>query len=263
MGAPKPPDPVKTAEAQFTYGKQAAQYNQEINQTNQVTPEGSLTYQQIGTNPDGSPRYQATTAYNPQTQALMDAQTGAQTKAAGLAGNLLDQNSAAITAGPDLGPSIDETGITKNLMNLGEQYYQPIFDHQRAALDAKLANQGIAQGSEAYNNAINLADRDQSDAYTKLLLSGQDTAINAFNSNANTALAKYRAPLDALAALSGSSPPASISFAQTPQASVQAPDYTSLVEQNYQQKMQNRQNLLSGLFAIPKTLLGGWGAMAR
>jgi len=48
--APVAPDPVKTAEAQGTMNQNTATTQQLLNMTNQVTPDGSLTYNQTGTN---------------------------------------------------------------------------------------------------------------------------------------------------------------------------------------------------------------------
>ena len=49
MKAPKAPDPIKTAAAQTGSNIDTATAQQILNQTNQVTPEGSLTYNQSGT----------------------------------------------------------------------------------------------------------------------------------------------------------------------------------------------------------------------
>ena len=59
MDAPSPPDPVATANAQETLNKNTAIYQAEMNNVNQTTPYGSLTYTQTGTNPDGTPIFSA------------------------------------------------------------------------------------------------------------------------------------------------------------------------------------------------------------
>lgn len=70
--APTPPDPAATAAAQeqTNVGSAIAQAN--LNRIDQYTPQGSLTYQQTGTNPDGTPKFQQTQAYSPDQQKIYD-----------------------------------------------------------------------------------------------------------------------------------------------------------------------------------------------
>jgi hypothetical protein len=72
--APTPPDPVATAAAQSTYNREAAIAQANLNRIDQVTPQGSISYQQIGTNSDGTPQYRQTQTYSPEQQALYDQQ---------------------------------------------------------------------------------------------------------------------------------------------------------------------------------------------
>src|SRR2546428_8693532 len=44
VSAPSPPDPMQTAQAQASFNQQAAETQQALNMTNQVTPYGTLTY---------------------------------------------------------------------------------------------------------------------------------------------------------------------------------------------------------------------------
>lgn len=71
MGAPKiqqtaAPDPVATAAAQTQMNKETAIAQAGLNSTNQVTPQGTLSYNQIGTWADGTPHFEATQAYSPE-----------------------------------------------------------------------------------------------------------------------------------------------------------------------------------------------------
>lgn len=74
--APAAPDPVATANAQASANTQAAITQANLNRIDQVTPQGSIRYSQIGTNADGTPRYQQTQTYSPDQQALYDQQNG-------------------------------------------------------------------------------------------------------------------------------------------------------------------------------------------
>jgi hypothetical protein len=72
--APPPPDPVATAQAQSQYNQQAAITQANLNRIDQVTPQGTIKYTQIGTNADGTPQYQQTQTYSPEQQALYNQQ---------------------------------------------------------------------------------------------------------------------------------------------------------------------------------------------
>jgi hypothetical protein len=72
--APAAPDPVATAAAQSQYNQQAAITQANLNRIDQVTPQGSIHYDTIGTNADGTPQYRQTQTYSPGQQALYDQQ---------------------------------------------------------------------------------------------------------------------------------------------------------------------------------------------
>src|SRR4051812_14593533 len=71
---PQAPDPNATAAAAATANRATAITQAGLNSTNQVTPYGNLSYDQIGTWQDGTPRYQATTSLSPGQQGLLDQQ---------------------------------------------------------------------------------------------------------------------------------------------------------------------------------------------
>lgn len=72
--APAAPDPVATAQAQGQMNRETAITQANLNRIDQVTPEGSIRYTQIGTNADGTPQYQQTQTYSPEQQALYNQQ---------------------------------------------------------------------------------------------------------------------------------------------------------------------------------------------
>ena len=288
MSGPSVPNAKSVADQALQYGIKAGTAQNELNQVNQVTPTGSLTYRPVMSpvvpkldkmgrkivgpngkilttggkpvfNADGTPKTQAITKLNPAQQALLNAQTATNTAGAGAACNIIGANAGKWAAGPDLGPMADETGITKAIMGWGHDYLQPVFDSQNASADAKLANQGIAPGSEAWTNAHRDTARNQNDAYTQLLLQGQGQALSAQAQNMQRGEMAYMDPLRAISTLSTGAQP-SVQFAQTPQAGVQAPDYTTAANNQYNAKKANSDALMGGLFKIPQTILGGWAS---
>src|ERR1700676_107697 len=83
--SPTPPDPFQTAAAQTKSNIATGTANQNINMVNQTNPYGSLTYSQTGTNPDGTPKYSATTTLNPAQQGLLDQSNTNKSLAGGIA----------------------------------------------------------------------------------------------------------------------------------------------------------------------------------
>lgn len=67
MGAPKAPDPMKTAQAQGQMNKETAITQSLLGMTNQVTPFGSLTWNQIGNWSGSQPQQSASAPVQPQT----------------------------------------------------------------------------------------------------------------------------------------------------------------------------------------------------
>ena len=236
MSAPEVPNAGKTANAQLKYGKKAAVYQQLLNQTNQQTPYGSLKYVQTGKK-HGIPQFTVKQKMSPEQQGLYEGEVGQ-------AEGIMDSNDWS------QGPDMSANGLQERTMQWGNDYYQPIFDQQNAQLEAKLRNQGIAPGTQAYNDAVNLASRNQNDAYTNLLLKGTDQAMRAAQS-------EYFDPLTAYSSLTSGQQP---QWAQTPQSGVAQPNYQGAVADQYNAESQNYQNTMGGLFSIPKAILGGWAA---
>lgn len=70
--APAAPDPAATAAAQEKTNIASATAQANLNRINQVTPQGSLTYTQNGTNADGTPQYTQTQTLSPDEQTKYD-----------------------------------------------------------------------------------------------------------------------------------------------------------------------------------------------
>ena len=249
LSPPSPPDPYATAAAQQQTNVGAAEDQQAINNVNQTTPYGSLTYNQTGTNAQGIPIYSATTALNPAEQTLFNTDVGTQTQMAQDASKLATNLGPSLTSAPNLGNS----ALVNQMMKWQQDYMQPIFNNQNSNLNSQLQNQGLGVGSGAYNNAQMGLAQNQNQAYESGLLNDESTAYNQ-------ALQSYEAPIQTLGTLLGESQPGSVtsSLAQTPQEQIQPANLESLVQQNYQSQLQNYGNTMSGLFSIPSAVLGGW-----
>jgi hypothetical protein len=178
--APKAPD--YTALAEQTAAAQ---------RVNQYTPYGSLTYSQIGEqggriNPKtgqpipgtGKPMYGQTLTLSPEQQALLNQQNQTSMNLA----RLQDQATARVAAQQARGfgdenlsamgiaydPNMATNTATQAILNR----LQPTLQQQRSGLETQLSNQGLARGTEAYNNALRDQNQRENDLYQQAALQG-------------------------------------------------------------------------------------------
>lgn len=260
---PKAPDPTETASAQTAsnIGTAVAQTN--LNNTNQITPEGTLTYNQTGTykytDPLSGeihdvPQFTATTAYSPEQQALYEQQqqfdqqfNDIALQQTGKIGNLLGQPL-------DLSNEATESAIyDRHSQRLNDR-----FSDARNSLDTNLANRGIKMGSAAYSNALQDLGQQENDAYNQIAIQARDQALQE-------ALTQRSAPINEITALMSGGQVSQPQFVNTQNTGVAGVDYAGLVNQKYQadmdiynQKVASKNALLGGLFGIGSTALGAF-----
>ena len=254
LSNPTPPDPNATAATQAAYNEQAAQKQAEMNMVNQVTPYGSLTYNQTGTASDGTPMFTGTQSYTPQMQGLLNTMLNTQQGIGTAANQLIGNLGSSLTKAPNL----DTSTLTNKMMNWFNQYEQPIWNQQQSNLNSQLAAQGITQGSAAYNNAQNLQARNVGDATNQYLMQAEPTAFNQ-------AVTQYQLPIQTLGTLLGESQPSTSinqQTTQTPQESIQSPNYSGDAYASYNAQNQNYGNMMSGIFGGVSALAGGLGRVA-
>lgn len=219
--APKPPDPEQTAAAQTKSNIATAVAQTNLNNVNQTTPFGSLTYEVVGTNADGTPKYQATQSLSPQVQGVVDNTFGAISSP-------LDLSSEAL----------DKYTNTHFLDDFNSQA-----DRDMSSLETKLSNQGIKIGSEAYKTAMADYSRNKGNAFDNFLGNQQATAKDLL-------LAGRNQPINELMALTGKSSER-LPTSSTPVAGT---DITGLVNNQYQQQLQSynqsQSDMFGGLFGL-------------
>ena len=241
--APTPPDPYQTANAQTQSNIATAKANQETNMVNQSNPYGSLTYNQSGTNPDGTAQYTATTSLSPETQQLFDAYQKMRGVQTGAATNLLNSGAGALGGG---GLDLSYNGTAAALDALNKSRLDPQWQQNQGQFEAKLAAQGLQPGMPGYDAAYRNFSQSKNDAYNSANLADYQTA-------ANSALQQYLAPVQAYGALSSGTNPTmpNQALVNTPSTNIPATNISGLVEQNYQQQSQNANaynGQLAGLF---------------
>lgn len=210
-----PADPYEAARQTTAGNLYGAQTATAANRVNQVTPYGSLNYQQSGTDQYGNPIYSATQTIAPELQNAF--------------GNLA-QN-VTQTTGQQFNPNLPSVGI-----NPGEEYsaaimrrLQPIQERQGKQLDTQLAQQGIMPGSEAYNIAKQQLAQGQNDQLTSAIVGGMQTGLQANQQAYNQALTGYQLPLSQLSAFRSATAPTYVNPYQ--QAAVSGADLSTAYAQ--------------------------------
>lgn len=262
--APQAPDPYATAAAQGAANIDAAEAEQVINNTNQITPYGSINYQQtgghfvptLGGGQQYIPQYTATTQLSPELQKLFNSNIGNAQTASNTAGRLGLSVQDMLSKNVDLGPNSTAAYLDK----LNTQTLDPQFQQAQTALNQQLANQGLTPGSEGWKYAQTQFGLNKANTYNNMYLQGQNTAVQDI-------LAQYNEPLNALNALqSGSqvSQPGVGTLAPTSQESISPAPYAQTVEQNYSNQTQQydaqlaaQSQEMGGLFGLGGSLVGG------
>lgn len=251
---PAPPDPKETSAASTGTNVGTAIANANLQNVNQVTPNGSLTYNQTGTYQWNDPytgktydipRYTATTTLSPEQQKLQQLNTQTQQNL----GQIGVDQSAKI--GGLLGTNVNlDTATEGKIDALGRQRLDPQFAQSEDALRTRLANQGIQPGSAAWNAEMRQFSQGKNDAYNQLYLTGR-------SQGAQEALTERNQPINEITALLSGSQVSQPNFVNTSEPTIPTTDTAGIINSNYQQQQQNYQSkvqqqnaLLGGLFGL-------------
>lgn len=228
---PAAPDPVATANAQAAANREASIASQEMSMVNQLTPQGSLTYEQTGTSDSGNPQYTATQSYSPEQREIYDLATDVSRQFGETAQAQLGTASDKLSAPIDysqFGPAPEANEATRTASRDAIlQRLQPQMDRDRAALQASLANQGFVTGSEGYNSALDENNRARNDAYLAAdaqggsemaLMYGLESA--ARDRGINELIQQRQVPLNELSAMMSGSQVQGPQFVSTPGSQV-------------------------------------------
>lgn len=201
--APAPPDYKKLAQQQNQSNIEMARMGLAANRVNQQTPFGGLSYSQTGTDAYGNPTYTATQTLSPEQQAIYNKQSGLTSDILGAAqGGMGNVYNALMQGG------VDQSKLAQTGINPGETYsdaimrrLQPQLNAEKGQFDAQMANQGIAQGTEAYNNAKRDFDQRQNDKLTSAVVGGFNTGLAANQQGFNQAQQNLMSPINMVNAL--------------------------------------------------------------
>ena len=221
---PAAPDYAAAATAQGAANLTAAQQSSVLSNPNIVSPYGNQTVtwgSADPNNPGSAQQATVTQTLTPDAQAALTAQQQVQAQEAGLASQGINKASQALntgfqfngpgiqtslpgSGGVNYGPSagqyglangqVDMSGVAAMPVNAGMTAQnaimarlQPQIQQNDAALQQRLANQGLTQGSEAYNNAQRTEQQGNNDLLSQAALQGINVDMSANQQGYNQA----------------------------------------------------------------------------
>ncbi len=257
-----PPAPDYGAAAQQTAAGnlQAAQQAQQANLVNQHTPYGSLTYTQDPTSrfASGNPSYSSNINLSPTGASLLGSANQTQLGLAGLQQGA-ERNVANTMSTPFSLGGVQQTADASYKAQTAR--LDPQWKQNTEMNDAKLANQGISAGSQAYNDQMRTFNQGKNDAYSQ----ATQNAIATEPQTYQLAAAARNQPLNELNALTTGSQVTNPSFnpATPNQQTTQGPNYlvaaqaTSQYNQGLYNAQQGQNNaMMGGLFSLGGAALG-------
>lgn len=188
--------------------KETAITQAQLNMVDQAGPQGSSTYSQIGTYDDGTPKFQQSVTLSPEQQAIYDSQNRISQQALDLGQGAIGNVSNAISKpfdtsgvpgqvfGVNGGPV--QTGVgdygSYQTSIPGQQFQRsikgsedyganvakveaalmsrldPKIAQDRNRVETRLANQGVTQGTKAWDDAVRLSEQNINDARMQAVL---------------------------------------------------------------------------------------------
>ena len=239
--APPAPDYTAAANATAAGNLEAARATAAANRTNQVTPYGNLTYTaNPGTDPYGNTLYTATQTLAPDQQALLNQTTQLNTGLLNTAQSGLDYANQVLSQ-----PGVDTSKLAQTGINPGQSYQDammsrlaPQIDRENAQLEQQLANRGIAQGTDAYNQAKQLQAQQHNDLLNSATVQGMNTGLAANQQGFQQQAYNQMQPINVINALRTGSQVQNPSFVNTPnQAATAGPDLLGATNAQYQNQL--------------------------
>ena len=261
--APPAPDYTGAAVATAQGNADAARIAAKANRVSQYTPYGNLVYTSgINGDPD---QWRADVQLSPQQQELLNRQNETSVGLAGLQGKGLEYVSNMLDQPFDTGKLPGEQ------INAGQTAQEaimsrlnPQFAQNEEMLRTRLANQGIAPGTEAWNNEFRTFQQGRNDAYTQAALQGMNIGQQARQQALQEQAFLRNEPLNTLNAVRTGAQVTNPTFSNVPQqATTQGPNYLQAAQSqygadlaNYNAQQQGQNAMMSGLFSLGGAALG-------
>lgn len=242
---PPPPDPRVVAEAQTKSNKETAVANAYLNRIDQTGPTGSSTYQVVGTNPDGTPKFAQSTQFSAPVQGLFDSSMAmnkgiADTGVQQIAG--IQQQYAK--------PLDLNTEVENKIAQFQSARLDPSLQQQDEALRNRLTNQGFREGTEGWDRAMTRQGQIANDARNSMWLGARQQGVNE-------AMLQRQQPLAEFNAIRTGAMPQMPQFTGVPQTQQAGTNVAGIYNANYDQqlaayKQEQGQNnaFMGGLFQM-------------
>lgn len=269
-GGNKGPSASDQARAQGAANREAIAVQGVVNARNQTTPFGTINYIpvegglttrfQAGNRWEEVPlEYEIEQTLSPNQQRMLDLQEQAGIGLGEIAGTQLTNLSGELNTPLSFSqfgavPGSAGAGGRNALADALYARQEPLFDRDKAQLETRLANQGITQGSEAYNDAMDTFQRGVNDARLTATIGAnqeQTRQLQARQQGINELLQQRGAPINEIAALlSGSQVnlPQQVPVAQAPALGTDVIGAYGLQSQANARRQAGSQALLGSLF---------------
>lgn len=288
---PPAPNPTTVANAQSKADINTAIAQGTLNNVNQVTPYGNLTYSQTGSydvNGNKVPQYTATQTLTPAAEQALQQQQQLTGGLYGLANSQLNRIDNAVSQPFDMSKVATlpnsanqySTDAANAIFGQAKQNLDPQFAEEQSQLQDQLSRQGIPVGSQAYSQSLADFNRSKNNAYATAQNSATTEGYNVGQQQlaGQEGLAQQQIqqqnftreqPLNEAIALMGGGQIQNPSFTNTPQEQVAPTDVTgayalqqSALNNNYNQQVANNSAAQGGMFGLGGSALGALGSFA-
>lgn len=271
--APAAPDPYETARAQGQINRETAIANARLNNVNQYTPYGNLIYKEIDP-VDGTPRFESRVELSPEQQQILDYQTQGDIGTAKLGVEQLGRITNAVST-PYSYDGLPETfggASQEEAIRRAEEALNARTANQYARdeekLRSRLVNQGIGQGSKAYQSEFDALNRARNDARQQAILGAQQYGQTAFGESLarrQQAIQEYdaqrNAPLNEYTALTSGTQVQNPQFSNTGYAGAAPGDLQGATQNAYNAQLGAYNSKIASNNATSGALLGLGGQL--
>ena len=249
--APATPDYASVAQAQGQANLDSALASGHMSNPNISTPYGQQVVTWNGNDPT------VTQTLSPEQQAIFNEQNKNELSLGSLAGQGIGNASSVLGSSfnPDLPQAPINAGTTAQEAMLSR--LEPQITQDREANASSLANQGIMQGSQAYDNAMRTQGNQENDLRLQAAAQGIPMDMQARQQSLQEQTALRELPLNEISALMSGSQVSQPQFQQFQGSQVtSAPIFGAAQAQNqanydkYNSKMGGYNNMMSGLFSL-------------
>lgn len=253
VSTPKPPDPYETAQAQGDANREAAIASSIVNNMNEVSPYGNVTYSRSGYESDGAghnvPRFTRTVELTPDQQTMLDQQNRLGIDLNDLAIGQVNRLEGVLDTPIDLGTTEQaRTDAQEALLSRME----PQFDRDRAQLESSLVNRGMVPGSEGYNEAMDELNRRETDARFQAVLHGGAEQAH----QAGLKLAERNQPINEVSALMSGGQVTVPQFSAPYQQGIEPAPVADSVWNAYNAEANSAASMNAGLFGLAAAPFG-------